>query len=288
MNNSVSEAQIFALCESESQFPIDFDSAWRWIGYTQKNNAKRALLGCGFTEGLDLLINEQLGTLAVPAPEEQIFLTTDCFKMWAMMAGTEKGRETRKYFLECERKLKAIAANPIKKDWVLSDVLEHDMFAAAAMGMSMTFKSLAEEKSMERTSKEAMNYADLAHALFLTAMAAQPETDEPESDEDAEFTGAEEMDNLRWATMVRDSFATLHPAAAAKWLMAMVEKNPKSYYLKGLPGISAIPGYRQVVEIPAFPVIDRKEVALQARQEQFVVNDAATSAIERLKNLSDD
>jgi hypothetical protein len=71
-------------------------------------------------------------------------------------------------------------------------------------------------------------------------------------------------------------------------LMAMVEKNPKSYYLKGLPGISAIPGYRQVVEIPAFPVIDRKEVALQARQEQFVVNDAATSAIERLKNLSDD
>lgn len=130
MNNSITEAQVFALCGSESQFPIDFDSAWKWIGYSRKDNAKAALLGAGFTEGLDLLINQELGTLAVPVPEEQIFLTTDCFKMWAMMAGTEKGRETRKYFLECERRLKAIVSQPAAPS--LMDLTHGQLYRLAA------------------------------------------------------------------------------------------------------------------------------------------------------------
>lgn len=41
-------------------------------------------------------------------PSEQLYLTVDCFKQLCMMANTEKGREVRKYFLECERKLKDV------------------------------------------------------------------------------------------------------------------------------------------------------------------------------------
>jgi phage anti-repressor protein len=60
-------------------------------------------LGCGFEEGIDLLFNEQLGTLDVPRSKEHIFLTVDCFKTWGMMANTPQGKEIRLYFLECER-----------------------------------------------------------------------------------------------------------------------------------------------------------------------------------------
>jgi phage anti-repressor protein len=116
-NSIISTDRVFALYQSQSPFPIDFDDAWHWIGYSRRNNAKRALLSCGFEEGIDLLINEQLGTLDDPKPEECIMLTVDCFKMWAMMAGTEKGRETRIYFLECERKLKLVACSAYYR-WV--------------------------------------------------------------------------------------------------------------------------------------------------------------------------
>ena len=104
-NHIIPVAQVFALYQSESRFPIKFDDAWQWIGYSRKDNAKRALLSCGFEVGIDLLIDEGLGTLDDPNPEEYITLTVDCFKMWAMMAATEKGRQTRLYFLECERTL---------------------------------------------------------------------------------------------------------------------------------------------------------------------------------------
>ena len=60
-------------------------------------------MNCGFEIGIDILINQELGSLAVPRPTQQIYLTVECFKMWGMMAGTQQGKEVRKYFLECER-----------------------------------------------------------------------------------------------------------------------------------------------------------------------------------------
>jgi phage anti-repressor protein len=283
------------LFNSADDFPVDFELAWEWLGFSRKDTAKESLTGGIFEEGRDFLYSRNnqgiekidaktAKSINKKAGEQQkIWLTIDCFKTWGMMAATERGKEVRKYFLACERELKAISSS--RREWVLADVLENDMFAAAAMGMSMTFKSLAEEKGVERTNKEFLNYADLAQALFLVSMAAQPEEDEPESDEDAEFNGAEAMDNLRWTTMVRDAFATLHPAAAAKWLMDMAEKDPKSYYLKGLPGISAIAGYRQAVEIPAaLPVIDRREIAQAAARQQKMSVEKSKAITKKIKD----
>jgi hypothetical protein len=106
MNNNITESQIFSLYESDQEFPIDFDQAWPWIGYSRKDNAKRALQACNFIPGIDLLFREGLGTLDCPHPEEHITMSIDCFKMWAMMAQTKRGREVRLYFLECERKIR--------------------------------------------------------------------------------------------------------------------------------------------------------------------------------------
>jgi hypothetical protein len=59
LNHSISADLVFSLCQSQSEFPIDFERAWEWIGYTRKDNAKRALLSCNLEEGIDFLIKEE-------------------------------------------------------------------------------------------------------------------------------------------------------------------------------------------------------------------------------------
>jgi phage anti-repressor protein len=98
---------IFSLIGSSKEFPIDFDNAWVWIGYTRKDNAKSSLLSAGFIDGTDfeILLNNQENS-KVGRPSDKIMLTIDCFKSFCMMAGTSKGHQVRKYFLDCEQELK--------------------------------------------------------------------------------------------------------------------------------------------------------------------------------------
>ena len=101
------------LFESQEQFPVDFDYAWQWLGYTRKDNAKRTFFTLGFVTGIDanILIKEEVrfeGDREVIRESEKIYLTCECLKQWGMMAGTDKGKEIRMYFLECENQLKNI------------------------------------------------------------------------------------------------------------------------------------------------------------------------------------
>jgi phage anti-repressor protein len=91
-------------------FPVDFDQAWQWLEYSTKQKAEEALARCGFEEGVDFSTSGLKSTGGRPAKD--IKLTVDCFKSWGMMAGTEKGKEIRKYFLECERIAIAVTSNP--------------------------------------------------------------------------------------------------------------------------------------------------------------------------------
>ena len=107
-----SESLALALLESTEDFPVGFDDAWQWIGYATKQKAKNKLLN-NFEEGLDFSLTQTVkvqkeGKRRVSRPYEQIALTTDCFKSFGMMAGTQKGREIRRYFLECERQVKTV------------------------------------------------------------------------------------------------------------------------------------------------------------------------------------
>lgn len=94
-----------SLVDSQEQFPVDFEEAWTWLGFKTKGNAKRSLLNSSFVEGQEyLIIRDKATTIGISAlPDENILLTVDCFKMWGMAAGTAKGKEIRKYFLECEK-----------------------------------------------------------------------------------------------------------------------------------------------------------------------------------------
>lgn len=97
-----------AILASGEQFPVDFDRAWDWIGYTRKDVAKDALLR-NFAISTDFTSSpEETGKPLGGRPAEKIFMTVDCFKSFCMMAGTEKGKQVRIYFLQCEAKLKEL------------------------------------------------------------------------------------------------------------------------------------------------------------------------------------
>lgn len=98
---------VLALIQSEEEYPVDFDDAWKWIGYSTKGNAKAAFDAAGFIENVDykvFMINHKNSNGG--RPRHKIMLTVDAFKMFCMMAGTDKGRQVRVYFLNCEAELK--------------------------------------------------------------------------------------------------------------------------------------------------------------------------------------
>jgi anti-repressor protein len=90
-----------SLLDSHQEFPVDFDSAWRWLGYGRKSDAKESLLNKGFLLDIDLRIMPQSDNHASLTPQEKasqakkerIDLTVDCFKTWAMMANTLQGKD---------------------------------------------------------------------------------------------------------------------------------------------------------------------------------------------------
>lgn len=107
----ISPEVVFALIQSEKDFPVDFDDAWHWIGYTRKDTAKDLLTNGSFCVDIDYKIfaPDQTGAKKKGRGghnRELIFLTIDSFKSFCMMAGTQKGREVRLYFLRCEAELK--------------------------------------------------------------------------------------------------------------------------------------------------------------------------------------
>lgn len=104
MTELPSLALVKTFVQSVEDFPVDFDDAWQWVGYSSKQKALEALQA-NFIKGLDFL------TLGLKSPRggrpgQNINVTVDCFKAFCMMAGTPKGREVREYFLKCERSLK--------------------------------------------------------------------------------------------------------------------------------------------------------------------------------------
>lgn len=113
-DDSLSIQKISELIESKEDFPVDFNDAWQWIGYKRKDIAKEALTR-DFVKGVDYLISFSGLNRKTPSggrSSELIVLTIDCFKSLAMMAGTAKGKEVRRYFLECEKELLRIKNIP--------------------------------------------------------------------------------------------------------------------------------------------------------------------------------
>lgn len=106
----LSETHVFSLLDSAEPFPVDFDDAWRWVKYSTKQKAEEALRS-SFEEGSDFL-TLGLKSSTGGRKSRNIRLSVDCLKSFAMMAGTTKGKDVRKYFIEVEKQWKADRLNP--------------------------------------------------------------------------------------------------------------------------------------------------------------------------------
>jgi hypothetical protein len=97
---------------SKKDFVIDFDSVWKWLGFTRKDNAKR-LLDKFFIIDIDYKIEELAPHLGGASFEpshggqnkEIILLTVNTFKKLCLKAGTKKADEIHDYYLKLEELL---------------------------------------------------------------------------------------------------------------------------------------------------------------------------------------
>jgi phage anti-repressor protein len=99
------ENQLAAIIRSTDQYPVDFNQAWQWVGYARKDHAL-VVLKNNFEEVQDF--SRIFGKSTGGRPAEIFMLTVDCFKAFCMMAGTEKGKEVRRYYLELEKKFEEL------------------------------------------------------------------------------------------------------------------------------------------------------------------------------------
>ena len=76
------------LVNSTSDFPVNFNLSWEWVGYSKKGNAKQSLLNTGFIENVDFLIEKKSTTTGSSGGKtnENIYLTVECFQKWSVMA----------------------------------------------------------------------------------------------------------------------------------------------------------------------------------------------------------
>ena len=109
--DSLSPEVVFSLMKSDKEFPIDFDDAWKWIGYSRKDKGKPNLIS-NFEKNIDYIqqmtFPKKGKTSSGGASSQKYYLTVDCFKSYCLMAGTERGKKVRKYFIECEKTLQEI------------------------------------------------------------------------------------------------------------------------------------------------------------------------------------
>ena len=106
MDFSIELAKTFL--ESDEKFPIEFDLAWQWLGYTRKDSALDTLKSY-FEEYLDFSGYSRKSSQG-GRPSHSYRLTVNCFKELGMLAKTSQGKLVRKYFLECERIAKGVIA----------------------------------------------------------------------------------------------------------------------------------------------------------------------------------
>ena len=71
---------------STEDFPVPFDAAWQYVGYSNKSNAKRSFKSSGLVENVDWVFlnhdeNSAQTGLQGGRPSENIYLSVDGFKL---------------------------------------------------------------------------------------------------------------------------------------------------------------------------------------------------------------
>jgi phage anti-repressor protein len=86
-----------------TKFVVDLNNIWEWLGFATKGSAKRTLFK-NYERNTDFVMNLLNMTVKQHGGcnREQIIMNVDTFKGLCMLANTEKGKKTRKYYTQME------------------------------------------------------------------------------------------------------------------------------------------------------------------------------------------
>ena len=110
---STKEQQIFLTSffayinyNSKKDFVIDFDSVWKWVGFSRKDHAK-TLLEKYFTIDIDykVFLQTRENSSKGGRSSEKIMLTVNTFKKFCLKANTKKADEIHDYYIKLEELL---------------------------------------------------------------------------------------------------------------------------------------------------------------------------------------
>ena len=121
---TVSARELHEFVESKQEFA-------NWI----KNRIEKY----GFTENQDFL-TVLSKTPNGGRPSQEYFITLDMAKQLAMVENNEKGMQVRKYFIECEKKLREVVQPPVQPIGELEDKLRTIAFALDRSNISPVAK----------------------------------------------------------------------------------------------------------------------------------------------------
>jgi hypothetical protein len=115
--------QLSSWAESTEQYPVDFDKAWNWLGYSRKDSAKR-ILEREFKQNEDYSISVYR-------------MAESCFEHFCLRINTHAGFRIRSIFTELKNKNTCLCENEMSMDdtnsqiqtWVESNIqfpIEYD------------------------------------------------------------------------------------------------------------------------------------------------------------------
>jgi phage anti-repressor protein len=102
--------------EKENKFCCDFDDIWKWVGYSNKGNAKRKLEDAfDLNKDYSVAMCENKTKTRGGQNRQVIMLTVEAAKMFMMQTNNERGNAIRQYFLDVEQEYLATASPATKK-----------------------------------------------------------------------------------------------------------------------------------------------------------------------------
>ena len=98
--------------DAKKDFVIDLDNVWKWLGFSQKVNAKTLLekqftIDKDYTKSL-LLQQKQMTHTKGGHNKEIIMLNVETFKKFCLKAGTKKADEVHDYFMKLEELIQIV------------------------------------------------------------------------------------------------------------------------------------------------------------------------------------
>ncbi|HFP7451723.1 TPA: antA/AntB antirepressor family protein, partial [Campylobacter coli] len=142
----------FPHTELQGAFPANVENLFCYLEVNSKFTdwIKNRINQYDFIENQDYIIKE---VFTGRRPRKEYYVTLDMAKELCMVENNEKGRQARRYFIECEKRLKNIEAEQMQK---------------LAFRQSLGYKSqLAQQKEKYENKIKALQY-DLEHKNELS------------------------------------------------------------------------------------------------------------------------